>query len=235
MNAFIKNWASATTVEHKIKIVEILNMTSIPIENFYGILSETLALDHKKKKNDEFVLYRSLEPQILHFAQFYTHYSFQNFSVFQVTNLLNIWSNFLKFIKLFEHSRNILTHFALIELVYLFTQKNSPKEILRDEKLRKDFLVLTSAFHDLLLICSNKIKLKSDLHQDIDIEVFLPLPTSVFEIYISELGKVEDAKVPYMFFTNLTPEKALAYCRIYAFIILKRVGYQFLQIFHGES
>lgn len=41
--------------------------------------------------------------------------------------------------------------------------------------------------------------------------------------------------MPYMFFTNLTPEKALAYCRIYAFIILKRVGYQFLQIFHGES
>ena len=38
-----------------------------------------------------------------------------------------------------------------------------------------------------------------------------------------------------MYFNDLTPEKVLSYCRIYAFIILKRVGYQFLQIFNGES
>ena len=59
MRAFIKNWATTTTVEHKIKIIEILNMTGIPIENFFTILADTLNLDHKKKKNDEFVLARS--------------------------------------------------------------------------------------------------------------------------------------------------------------------------------
>ena len=31
MNGMIKNWTSAHTVEQKIKIVEILNLTSIPI------------------------------------------------------------------------------------------------------------------------------------------------------------------------------------------------------------
>lgn len=31
MNGMIRNWTSANTVEQKIKIVEILNLTSIPI------------------------------------------------------------------------------------------------------------------------------------------------------------------------------------------------------------
>ena len=46
---------------------------------------------------------------------------------------------------------------------------------------------------------------------------------------------MEEAKVPYMFFNDLNPDKAVSFCRIYAFIILKRVGYQFLQIFYGDS
>jgi hypothetical protein len=38
----IKNWTSAHTVEQKIKIIEMLNLTSIPIENFYNILADSL-------------------------------------------------------------------------------------------------------------------------------------------------------------------------------------------------
>ena len=171
----------------------------------------------------------------MHFAQFYTHYSFQNFSVFQTTNLLQIWVAFLRFIKLFENTRNILTLFSVIELVYLFMQKNSPKEILRDERLKKDFQLITTSFHELVLICSNKIKIRFDSKSSRDMDLFLPLPTSVFEIYMSELGKTEEAKVPYMYFNDLTPDKAVSYCRIYAFIILKRIGFQFLQVFHGDS
>lgn len=38
-----------------------------------------------------------------------------------------------------------------------------------------------------------------------------------------------------MYFNNLTPEKALINCRVYAFLILKRVGYQFLQTFFGDN
>jgi hypothetical protein len=39
-----------------------------------------------------------------------------------------------------------------------------------------------------------------------------------------------------MLFNNpLTEEKAIINCRVYAFLILKRVGYQFLQIFFGDT
>lgn len=54
MNSMIQAWSSANTVELKIKIIEILNLTSIPIENFYNIMSECLNSDRiaKKKKKD---------------------------------------------------------------------------------------------------------------------------------------------------------------------------------------
>ena len=57
MNGLIKNWASANTVELKIKILEILNMSSIPIEHFYSILSESLNPDRltKKRKSSNLV------------------------------------------------------------------------------------------------------------------------------------------------------------------------------------
>lgn len=38
-----------------------------------------------------------------------------------------------------------------------------------------------------------------------------------------------------MNFRNMTPEKALINIRVYAFLILKRVGYHYLQIFYGDS
>lgn len=33
----------------------------------------------------------------------------------------------------------------------------------------------------------------------------------------------------------MTPEKALINIRVYAFLILKRVGYHYLQTFYGDS
>jgi hypothetical protein len=38
-----------------------------------------------------------------------------------------------------------------------------------------------------------------------------------------------------LFNAPLTEEKAKTNCRVYAFLILKRVGYQFLQIFFGDT
>lgn len=38
-----------------------------------------------------------------------------------------------------------------------------------------------------------------------------------------------------MYFNNLTPQTAIIYCRVYAFLILKRICYQFLQVFYSES
>ena len=63
MNGMIKNWTSAHTVEQKIKIVEILNLTSIPIENFYNILADTLNEDklHKKRKSIHLLVEQTIE------------------------------------------------------------------------------------------------------------------------------------------------------------------------------
>lgn len=38
-----------------------------------------------------------------------------------------------------------------------------------------------------------------------------------------------------MYFNNLTHDKAVVNCRVYAFLILKRVAYQFLQTFYGDT
>jgi len=38
-----------------------------------------------------------------------------------------------------------------------------------------------------------------------------------------------------MYFNQLTPESSLIYCRVYAFLIFKRISYQFLQVFYGDS
>ena len=46
------------------------------------------------------------------------------------------------------------------------------------------------------MICNGKMKLTSGLTEadKITIHDFLPFPTSVFEIYMNELGKIEEAK-----------------------------------------
>lgn len=53
MNAMIQAWTSANNVELKIKIIEILNFCSIPIENFYNIMCECVNSERisKKKKS----------------------------------------------------------------------------------------------------------------------------------------------------------------------------------------
>jgi len=50
---------------------------------------------------------------------------------------MSVWMAFCKFIKFFDNTKNVLTLFSLVELVDLFITKNNPKEIVRDEKLKK--------------------------------------------------------------------------------------------------
>jgi hypothetical protein len=92
----------------------------------------------KKKANAlSFESSGNIEQHLIHFCQAFTHYNFQNFSVFQASHLINVWLSFLKFIKLFDDARNIQTLFALLELVDLFMKKNNPREIVKDERLKK--------------------------------------------------------------------------------------------------
>lgn len=101
-------------------------------------MSEAISPEtHKKRKPNHFIFSKLAEQEIIHFCQFYTHYSLQKKLVPSFANQISLWVNFLKFIKMFEHTKNTKTIFALIELIDLFFYKNNPKEIIKDEKMRK--------------------------------------------------------------------------------------------------
>ena len=131
MNGMIQTWTTANSPDLKIKIVEMLNFCSIPIENFYNIMCDYVnseRISKKKKANSlTFDGNTNIEHLVIHFCQAFTHYNFQNFSNLQTVNLINVWLSFLKFIKLFEDARSILTLLALLELVDLFMKKNNPR------------------------------------------------------------------------------------------------------------
>jgi inhibitor of KinA sporulation pathway (predicted exonuclease) len=98
------------------KILEILNMSSLPIEQFYHIVADIFQSRSfaKKKRSYELYFYPSKEQSILHFCQFYTHYNLQTKQVFQPNNLLITWEAFFRFIRLFAETRTVLTVYALV-------------------------------------------------------------------------------------------------------------------------
>lgn len=109
-------------------------------------------------------------------CQAFSHYNFQNPSYFQTHNLTSIWLAFCRFLRIFDNTRFALTLFAELELVHLFLCKNNPKEIVREERLRKDLQALAAAHNDLHhLICG---KLKVDPGAPTRLASLAPLPSS---------------------------------------------------------
>jgi hypothetical protein len=61
------------------------------------------------------------------------------------------------------------------------------------------------------------------------------LPSSIFDCYLVENSKKEDAKLSYLCFSQADGRKCEGYCRIYSLLILKRVGYHLLAILHKDE
>lgn len=61
------------------------------------------------------------------------------------------------------------------------------------------------------------------------------MPSSIFDCYLVETSKKEDAKLSYLCFTQADGRKCEEYCRIYSLLILKRVGYHLLAILHKDE
>jgi hypothetical protein len=59
--------------------------------------------------------------------------------------LVNFWNAITKFYKGFSNSRNPNTLLWMLETLYICSIKYNPKEILNDNKIRKDLHDLTSA------------------------------------------------------------------------------------------
>lgn len=91
---------------------------------------------------------------------------------------------FLRFVKLFEEARSIQTIFALLELVDLFINKNNPREIVRDEKVRKEMMNLINIYNEAFAVCTGKAKIHCDLKKVYEFSAFTPLPSTIFDCYL---------------------------------------------------
>lgn len=90
--------------------------------------------------------------------------------------------------------------YSLIELIDLFMKKNNPKEISKDERLKKEIVSINGILYDLISVCSGKVKIISEGKERVLFQQFLPLPSSVFDHYISKAANKPDQKGFYLFF-----------------------------------
>lgn len=61
--------------------------------------------------------------------------------------------------------------------------------LIKEERLKKDISFVSSLLNELVSICSGKIKIVT-AEQALALDSFLPFPTSIFEVYMLEQGKV---------------------------------------------
>lgn len=58
--------------------------------------------------------------------------------------MTTLWQAFVKFAKLFIGSRNPLTIFQLVELLDMFIKKNNPKELMWEDRVKKEVQAVAS-------------------------------------------------------------------------------------------
>lgn len=135
---------------------------------------------------------------MLHLCLTFSQYCFQNAGLFQPHNLINIWLAFFRFIKLFENTRSILTLYILVELIALFLLKNNPKEIMRDERIKKEWVFIGSIFSELISVCCGRLKIDMGPSKLIKYTDFLPLPSSVYQVLVSTSKELNSLPLPYL-------------------------------------
>lgn len=112
--------------------------------------------------------------------------------------------------------------------------KNNPREIVKDEKVRKEMMNLINIYNEAFAVCAGKAKIHCDMKKSYDFSAFTPLPSTIFDCYLVETSKKEDAKLSYLCFNQIDGKKCEEYCRIYCLLILKRIGYNLLAGIHKD-
>jgi hypothetical protein len=152
----------------------------------------------KKRRPGTLEFEHSAEQDVLHLCLAYSQYSFQNPSLFQPHNQVCIWLSFFRFIKLVENTRSVLTLFALVELIDLFMSKNNPKEIMRDEKLKREWGFIGSIFAELISVCCGKLKIDMGTSKIIKYSDILPLPSSAYQALMATQKKEQEMPHPFL-------------------------------------
>jgi hypothetical protein len=92
----------------------------------------------------------------------------------------------------------VLSLYTLIELIDLFLSKNNPKEIMRDEKMRKEWLFIGSIFSELIAVCCGKLKVDMGSSQSVKFIDFLPLPSSVYHAFLLNSKEVNQLPLAFL-------------------------------------
>jgi len=79
-----------------------------------------------------------LESSLLYFMYNYFSFSMVDAKILTRENLIVFWRKVLKVLRVFQPSRNVSTNLWLVEFLYLFSVKFSPKEVLQEWGFKKE-------------------------------------------------------------------------------------------------
>lgn len=68
-------------------------------------------------------------------------------------------------------------------------KKNNPREIVKEERIKKDMMVILNISNDIFLLCSGRMKVVCDEKKVYEFAAFTPLPSSIFDCYLIETSK----------------------------------------------
>ena len=205
LNSLVLDWIAAPTLEIRLKILEILIVMGLPVEQFYDTLVETAVGDRIKKlewkkKYATFVVERSFESDLLLLCHTFSQYSYQSFNMTQLSHMTTIWQAFIRFARLFARSRNPLTLFLLVELLDMFIKKNNPKELMWEDRIRKEVQQIALELTNLVNLANGRIRVTFVEGFRMTFENLQPLPTSVYINFLETRDRLSEAPAPYYMF-----------------------------------
>lgn len=183
------------------KEVEILVCMNVSPEAFFAaLIKNNIIIDinnhYTKKlqnlKKNQYILHYDVantESKIFFLVYAYISFCFIDISFLKKEYLLKLWANALAFTKMFANSRGPATHLWILEIFFMLTQKYNPKEILSDNKIRKELhQQVNNALATLAQICSKQTNfLYNDLStngmQHNKYRTVLPFPPTIYEIF----------------------------------------------------
>ena len=85
----------------------------------------------------------------------------------------------------------------MFDLIDLFMSKNNPKEIMREEKVKKEWSFIGSIFSEMIAVCCGKLKIDISSIKNIKYQDILPLPSSAY--HLMKISQNAENQMPHVF------------------------------------
>jgi len=217
VNGFLNYWIRECQKQQDLRMnprlmkeIEILVSMNVSTEMIITALSKNqIVIDinreyqeemKRNKKGPAVLSYNAAKTEAHIFFLLYTYisYAFIDISFLKKEYLIKLWTTALNFTKLFTISKSISTHLWLIELLNLLALKYNPKEILGDNKIKKEMhaqinallvqIANTSAKN--VVIYFNRPGSGADVPKFRTVAPFSPTIYSIYKSYVSNESKV---------------------------------------------